>query len=64
MVNNYRRSQTGFSTKCEAFSVVDTDASRGITPVVIYWVTLHASVKSPDKSLPVKLNNLLHKHNK
>ena len=52
------------------FRLDDTDASRGIIPVVILWVTSHKHIWkmiSPDKSLhPVKLNNLLqvNKHNK
>ena len=42
------------------FRIVYTAASRGITPVVTYWVSSYATMKSPSKSLlPVKLNNLL-----
>ena len=52
------------------FRLGDMDASRGITLVVILWVTshkMHMEMISPDKSLhPMKLNSLLqvNKHNK
>ena len=58
-----KNSTTILQSLVRPFRLDATDASRGITPVVILWVTSHKThmeMISPDRILhPVKLNNFI-----